>query len=238
MLSLSGVKVIRRAHINIATYLNMYVCICTIGDTISENISVTSADDSAAGIVLKNIYSRRSIRSYLQKDVPDEILMELIKAGTYAPTAVNKQPWRFVVIKNRELIDHYGESAKKRWLENNKDPKDAHLIEMARMMTHENFKIFYGAPALILIFAHPEAFSPAQDCSLAAENMMLAGSALGLGSCWIGLGTPLGSDVQFLKDMGVPENYRLVAPLIFGYPKKADIKGPDRNTDVILKWVN
>ena len=227
----------------------MCVRICNIGDTISEKISIVSMNDAlagslkpgeieAAGIVLKNIYSRRSIRSYLQKDVPDEILGEIIKAGTYAPTAVNKQPWRFVVITDRDLIDQIGERARKLWLENNKDPKDSHLIELTRMMAHENFKIFYGAPALVLVFAHPEAFSPIQDCSLAAENMMLAGKALGLGSCWIGLAIPLGSDESFLKDMEVPEGYRLIAPLIFGYPKKADIKGPDRNDDVILKWVH
>jgi nitroreductase len=220
-----------------------------IGDTISENILAASADDSAArslkagdiddaGIVLMNIYSRRSVRSYLHKDVPDEVIREIIKAGTYAPTAVNKQPWRFVVIKNRDFIEQYGELARKLWLENNKDPKDEHLIEMARMMAYENFKVFYGAPALILVFAHPDAFSPYQDCSLAAENMMLAARALGLGSCWIGLATLLGSDERFLKEMGVSKNYRLIAPLIFGYPKKADIKGPDRNGDVILKWVD
>ena len=219
-----------------------------IGDIISENMSIASANDSivrnlktgdidATDIILKNIYSRRSVRSYLHKDVPDEALKEIIKAGTYAPTAVNKQPWRFVVIKNRDLIEQYGDRARKLWLENNKDPKDSHLIELTRMMAHENFKIFYGAPALVLVFAHPEAFSPIQDCALAAENMMLAGRALGLGSCWIGLAIPLGSDEQFLKDMEVPENYRLIAPLIFGYPKKADVKGPDRNTEVILKWV-
>ena len=219
-----------------------------IGDTISEDISIASTNDSTRGslktgdtdaeIVMKNIYSRRSVRSYLQKEVADEVLKEIIKAGTYAPTAVNKQPWRFVVIKNRDLIEKFGERARKLWLENNKDPKDSHLIELTRMMAHENYRIFYGAPALVLVFAHPEAFSPIQDCSLAAENMMLAGRALGLGSCWIGLAAPLGSDELFLKDMVVPENYRLIAPLIFGYPKKADIKGPDRNTDVILKWVH
>jgi nitroreductase len=49
--------------------------------------------------VLKAIYSRRSVRDYLPDDVPDDLIRELIRAGTYAPSAANKQPWRFVVIK-------------------------------------------------------------------------------------------------------------------------------------------
>jgi nitroreductase len=66
--------------------------------------------------VFENIYLRRSVRNYKQSDVPDDIIRELIKAGTYAPTAGNRQPWRFVVIKNREMITRLSERAKKLWL--------------------------------------------------------------------------------------------------------------------------
>ena len=55
--------------------------------------------------VFKNILARRSIRDFLPESVPDHVIRELIAAGTYAPSAVNKQPWRFLVIKNRELMD-------------------------------------------------------------------------------------------------------------------------------------
>ena len=216
------------------------------GVPVTNDISIAPAESSARGsvktddasIVLHNIYTRRSVRSYQPDAIPDEVLREIIKAGTYAPTAVNMQPWRFVVIKGKERIQRYGEIARRLWLEKNGDATNEHLKDLTRMMANENFKVFYGAPALILVFADPSAFSPVQDCSLAAENMMLAGKALGLGSCWIGLATTLGSDEEFLKEIGVTPDYKLVAPLVFGYPKKENLKSPDRKSDVILKWLN
>lgn len=89
---------------------------------------------------------------------------------------------------------------------------------------------------LILVFASPEVVEE-YDCALAAENMMLAAHSLGIGSCWIGLAKHLGSDREFLKEAGIPEGHKLIAPLIFGYPTKGDFKAPPRNADVILKWV-
>jgi len=70
-------------------------------------------DKHLSNPVMDTIYGRRSVRKYSDKDVPDETIREIIRAGTYAPTAVNKQPWRFVVIKNRKRIDEYDERAKK-----------------------------------------------------------------------------------------------------------------------------
>ncbi len=67
---------------------------------------------------------------------------------------------------------------------------------------------------------------------------MLAAKSLGLGSCWIGLAKHLEEDEEFLKEAGVPEGYRLVAPLIFGYPADGEHKAPSRNADVILKWMS
>lgn len=79
-----------------------------------DNIKATGEQISNA--VLDNIYQRRSVRNYSDKEVPDEIIREIIRAGTYAPSAVNKQPWRFVVVKNRQLIDEYDDRARKVFL--------------------------------------------------------------------------------------------------------------------------
>lgn len=75
-------------------------------------------------------------------------------------------------------------------------------------------------------------------CALAAENMMLAAHSPGVGSCWIGVAPGLGEDKEFLKEAGVPEGHKLVAPLIFGYPVKGDLKAPPRKADAILKWIS
>jgi len=90
-------------------------------------------------------------------------------------------------------------------------------------------RLFYGAPVLILVFATPDVIND-YDCALAAENTMLVAHSLGIGSCWIGLS-------EFLKEAGVPEGHKLIAPLIFGYPAKGKRKAPARNADVILEWI-
>lgn len=188
--------------------------------------------------VIRNIYLRRAVRDYLPADVPDDIIRELIKAGTYAPSAMNKQPWRFVVVKNRDTIANLSGRAKKLWLDTMGKTNDPAMSGIINTMKSPGFNIFYNAPVLILIFASPDAYRPEYDCALAAENMMLAARSLGIGSCWIGFGMPLGSDQALLEELKVPAGHRLMAPLIFGYPVKELQTAPPRKDDVILNWVS
>jgi nitroreductase len=194
--------------------------------------------ESLVNDLLKNIYSRRSVRDYLPDDVPDDIIRELIRAGTYAPTAANKQPWRFVVIKNRELIKKLSNKAKELWMEQADKATNPELKGLAKMVSRPGFDIFFESPLLIMIFSHPDAFSPEIDCALAAENMMLAASSLGIGSCWIGLAAPLGQVQSIMDDLSVPPAFKLVGSLIFGYPVKLDQKAPKREENVVLKWID
>jgi nitroreductase len=201
----------------------------------ADNISVTG--ERLSNPVLDNIYQRRSVRNFTDKEIPDEIIKELIRAGTYAPTAVNIQPWRFVVVKNRQLIAEYDERAKKDFIAMHKDTNIPELKGYLRNMSKPEMHLFYGAPVLILLFTSPDVVSE-YDCALAEENMMLAAQSFGIGSCWIGLAIGLGNDAEFLKEVGVPEGHKLIAPLIFGYPAKGSLKAPARNADVILKWIH
>lgn len=198
--------------------------------------SITTGE-KISNAVLDNIYQRRSVRNFSDKEVSDEIIKEIIRAGIYAPTAVNKQPWRFVVIKNKQLIEEYDERAKKAFLAAYKDTENPDLVKFVQFLSKPTTRIFYGAPVLILVFASPDVINE-HDCALAAENMMLAAQSLGIGSCWIGLAGGLGYDMEFLKEVGVPEGHKLIAPLIFGYPAKQNLKAPARNADVILNWIN
>jgi nitroreductase len=187
--------------------------------------------------VLENIYSRRSVRDYLPDDVPTDAIQEVIRAGTYAPSAANKQPWRFVVIKNRELIKKLSCRAKELWMEQAGKSSQPELKSLANMVSRQNFDIFFNAPLLIMIFSDSDAFSPQIDCALAGGNMMLAARSIGIGSCWIGLASPLGQDSAIMTDLGVSDRYKLEGSLIFGYPVKLDHKAPKRDKDVILKWI-
>jgi nitroreductase len=205
------------------------------GEILTDNITATGEGISNA--ILDNIYQRRSVRKYSEKEVSDETIKEIIRAGTYAPTAMNQQPWRFVVVKNRQFIEKYDDRAKKAFLTAYKDTKNPNLVKLMQYISIETTRLFFGAPVLILVFASPDVIND-HDCALAAENMMLAAHSLGIGSCWIGLAEGLGYDMEFLKEVGVSEGYKLVAPLIFGYPAKEKLKAPARNSDVILKWIN
>jgi nitroreductase len=193
--------------------------------------------ESLENDVLKTIYSRRSVRDYLPDDVPEDMIRELIRAGTYAPSAANKQPWRFVVIKDRELIKKLSGRAKELWMEQAGNSSRPELKSLASMVSRPNFDIFFNAPLLIMIFSDSDAFSPQIDCALAGENMMLAARSLGIGSCWIGLAAPLGQDPAIMADLGATDRCKLEGSLIFGYPVKLDQKAPTRDKDVVLKWI-
>ncbi|MGZ7169467.1 MAG: nitroreductase family protein [Halobacteriota archaeon] len=203
--------------------------------------------------VFENIYLRRSVRNYKQSDVADDIIRDLIKVGTYAPSAGNRQPWRFVVIKNRDMITRLSGRAKKlwlAWLDRVGESSDPEVKRLANVMKMPEYNIFYNAPVLVLIFAAPRASSHQKsfaaeaenmmlrdDCAAAAENMMLAARSLGIGSCWIGFGMPLDSDHDTRQELNVPEGCRLIVPLIFGYPEKDIQTAPPRDEDVILNWI-
>jgi nitroreductase len=111
-------------------------------------------------------------------------------------------------------------------------------MELVSLVSDPMFDIFYDAPVLIFVFTRPGADSPEFDCALAAENMMLGARSLDIGSCWIGLAAILGSDKELMREIGVPDDHRLMSQLIFGYPASKEIPVPERNTDVILNWIN
>ena len=173
----------------------------------SNDLQVPSRD-RPENDVLENIYSRRSVRAYLPDDVPDDVIRELIRAGTYAPSAANKQPWRFVVIKNRELITKLSDKAKELWMEQATKASQPELKSLVNMVSRPGFNIFFNAPLLIMIFSDSDAFSPQIDCSLAGENMMLAARSLGMGSCWIGLAAPLGQVQAIMDDLGATSSWK------------------------------
>jgi nitroreductase len=95
--------------------------------------------------------------------------------------------------------------------------------------------IFYNAPVIIIIFGNKNIPSTVIDCSMAAQNMMLAAHSKGIGSCYIGNVIPALMDEKILKELGAPAGYKAVAPMIFGYPKGRTIM-PER-IEPEIKWL-
>ena len=119
---------------------------------------------NAVNSIFANIYARRAVREYKPDNVPDQIIKEMIKAGIYAPSALNEQPWRFVVIKNRGLIKRCSDRAKKLWLKSVTSPVTDEAID-ARAA-----HLTAGEHLGIIVFCECNDYSQFNGCVNGADN--------------------------------------------------------------------
>ena len=184
--------------------------------------------------IAEAIRSRRSIRKYLDKPLPKEIIDKLIESAGWAPSGMNEQPWGFIVIRDRSLIKELSDRSIpyiKKLVE--QDPK---FIRYKRRMAVKDFNIFYDAPCVIIILGRKSVFSYENDCAMAAQNLMLEAWSMGIGSCWVGMMKAIENDKWFREKFEIPDNYSIVAPLALGYFDKKDTPVIERKPVEILKW--
>jgi len=161
------------------------------------------------------IYSRRAVRDYTPDPIGRDTVARLTQAAVQAPSAVNEQPWSFAVVQGRDLLERISREAKDLVLS---APPARLQGEILQRLRQPSFNIFYNAPALIVICSQTQGPWAIANCSLAAQNLMLAACAEGLGTCWIGfaeawLQTPAGKAM-----LGLPSACLPVAPIIVGHP--------------------
>jgi nitroreductase len=166
---------------------------------------------------LQAIRTRRSVRDFNREPVSTDMLYQVIAAAGFAPSAMNEQPWHFTIVNDTEILNGLSKRAKA-WMVKNVSnmPRSNHFRDI---LNDPDFDIFYGAPVLVLISAPTEDHWAAEDCSVAAQNLMLMATSLGLGSCWIGfsqdwLNTPDGREFLSLSQQSL-----VVAPIVLGHPK-------------------
>jgi nitroreductase len=179
------------------------------------------------------IYHRRAVRNYSEQLVEEDKIRFLIAAAVQAPSALNRQPWSFVVVTDRVVIEHLGDNARKYMLANLS--KLPHLGEYRPMLSSPNFYIFHRAPVLIVICATMPDRLARQDCCLAAENLMLAAHGVGLGTCWIGLAEPWLNQPAGKDAVKIPAEHAAVAPIVIGYPASVSVAPPRRPPHIT--WV-
>jgi len=162
--------------------------------------------------VMTAIETRRSIRQFTSKDIEDEKLLKVLEAARLAPSSSNKQQWKFIVVKERSLIEKFVEAA------------DGQMFVAV-------------APAIIVGCAlEPESkmfcgqFRYPVDLSIAFSFMLLEAHELGLGMCWIG---------HFFEDrvksiLHIPEKVRVVAISPIGYPSEDPLQRPRKKLDEII----
>jgi hypothetical protein len=145
------------------------------------------------------IIGRRSVREYTGQAVDEPTIHRLIDAAVHAPNAVNQQPWTFTIVRDQSALGRISRDAKSHMLATM--PESPHSSHFRALLDDPNFQIFYHAPVLILISGIAQGPWIVEDCALAAENLMLAAYAAGLGTCWIGfaqsfLNTPDGKNAR------------------------------------------
>jgi nitroreductase len=162
---------------------------------------------------------RRAVRNYTQATLERPEVETLINAAIEAPSAMNLQPWAFAVVLGREQIDGYAKRAKD-WLLANlsqlSDPAQRRLEQ--RILEDPDFTLFYHAPALVMVLAKSSEPQADEDCCLATENLMLAARDRDLGTCWIGFSRPWLNLPETKAELGIPEQYQVVAPIVLGRP--------------------
>ena len=182
--------------------------------------------------LLQAINERRSVREFTDEPVSDATLRELIDAAIQAPSAINQQPWSFVVVKNQRLLAQISDQAKAHLL---RASLGAPAHPFRDMLNDPKFHIFYYAPVLVVIAAAQPTDWAVEDCALAAENLMLAAHAAGLGTCWIGfaqhwLATPDGKE-----SLGLPPSHTPIAPIVVGHPPRKAVPVPRKAANI--RWL-
>lgn len=183
--------------------------------------------------LIKAIAGRRAVRDYTAEAVSETTIRALIDAAVRAPNALNNQPWTFLVVRDQPLLDRISADAKAHMLTTLSAEPDARHFRT--LLEDPGFHIFYHAPVLILVSAVADDPWFIEDCSLAAENLMLSAYGSGLGTCWIGfaqryLNTPVGKAA-----LGLPACWVPVAPVVVGHPKQPSAAVP--REEPIIRWV-
>jgi nitroreductase len=165
------------------------------------------------------IRSRRSCRSYSPEPLTRAQVEALIAEAVWAPSGSNNQPWRFVVVQDRERLKRYSDIAKKGYLEAfRQSPAPTAQMKMYESFLNDpNSNIFYNASTLVIIYGDSSSRWHVYDCSMVAQNLMLLAAADGLGSCWIGFAHQVLNSDAMKQELGVPAEYGLVAPIILGH---------------------
>ncbi len=185
--------------------------------------------------VLQAILQRRSVRSYLDRQVPEELLDAVLAAARMAPSGMNARHNRIYVLRSQERIAALNRAVALATKNGNADGVDP---ARAAKTDPERFCFTYGAPTVLVITAPEDAYNALADAGCLLENAMLQAAALGLGSCWLNNVRRTRRDpgvAAFLRSRGVGENEQVTGGLARGYPAKAPASAPtETGNEVVL----
>lgn len=185
--------------------------------------------------VFDAIRHRRAVRDYTGAPIEKGTIERLIDLAVRAPSAMNRQPWAFAVVRGKQRLASLSQRAKAHLLTTISETSP--LSDHRQTLEDPAFDLFYGASNLIIISATSNEDGTAEDCALAAQNLMLAAHALELGTCWIGLARPWLNQTEAKLQLGLPLEHHPVAPIIIGHPGSAQPDSHPRHDPKII-WIN
>lgn len=163
-----------------------------------------------------NLLNRRSVRKYTGKQVPDELLDQVLEAGLYAPTGMNTQNIYMVAVRDKETRDQ--------------------MMRMNAAVMGRDGDTFYGAPCVIVVLGDADGYPVVENGSLVLGNLMNAAHAVGLGSCWIHRAKQTFETEEgkaLLKKWGLPETLVGIGNCILGYAEEVPEARPRKEGRIV-----
>lgn len=179
--------------------------------------------------VIQNILTRRSIRTYQEKQISDEDLNAILEAAKFAPSGMGRQNWHFTAVQNKEIMDKLILAIKEAL-------QKSEIEQFKKMGSNPAFNPFYGAPSIILTAYEKNSQTGVSDCAAALQNMFLAAHSLNIGSCWIHVLAFTGNDPKvrsILTELGIPEDYELSGTAALGFNSKEAPKAAPRKEGTV-----
>ena len=162
--------------------------------------------------ILNLLKSRRSVRVYQDNPVPQELLLQILEAGRWAPTGANLQPWHFIVVTDSETRKRIG--------------------EVARSFLIKSSHVGKAPVVLVLGFDTRKGKYGRYDVTLAGGNMLTMATHLGLGTCWIGAF----DEARVKEILQIPENIEVIGLITLGYPGENSEPPPRVVLEKIIHW--
>jgi nitroreductase len=201
--------------------------------------------------VIEVINKRRSVRAFEPKPIPRDVINKIIEAGNQAPSTMGMmkgvlrfQPWRFVVVETPEFKQKLFETVFPIWKKFMESTKETDPILYKNVMTlydkmdEPKDMIYHGAPVIIFVIGP---ISNSVSCALACENIMLAATSLGLGSCYTGFGAMVKGNPEIVQALELTDGERIYGPILLGYPRDAPEKRfmnqHDSYVEPTIKWI-
>jgi len=193
--------------------------------------------------LVRLMLSRRSCRNYTNRALDPQLLEDLVRIGTTAPSGTNSQAWTFTILPQRSAVESLGNLVGAYFAKLNRRAANPLLRSLLRLLGrpalakyyhryHQSIaqglreweeqghdRLFHGAPTAIIVGSRPGASCPKEDALLATQNILLAAHTLGLGSCLIGFAVAaMAKDPNIQQAMGIPTDEGIHAVIALGYP--------------------